>query len=107
MKVHKDKIIFREKFLNTEEGKMKQTENEGWKKLKEDIKNNGIINPLICTEKDGKYRLCIGMRRFIAGLILGIEEYEVELVSDEEVKTLMNATAEYQTKHKDGADITL
>jgi hypothetical protein len=107
MKVHKDKIIFREKFLNTEEGKMKQTENEGWKKLKEDIKNNGIINPLICTEKDGKYRLCIGMRRFIAGLILGIEEYEVELVSDEEVKTLRNATAKYQTKHKDGADITL
>jgi hypothetical protein len=107
MKVHKDKIIFREKFLNTEEGKMKQTENEGWKKLKEDIKNNGIINPLICTEKDGKYRLCIGMRRFIAGLILGIEEYEIEVVSDEEVKTLMNATAKYQTKHKDGADIKL
>jgi hypothetical protein len=107
MKVHKDKIIFREKFLNTEEGKMKQTENEGWKKLKEDIKNNGIINPLICTEKDGKYRLCIGMRRFIAGLILGIEEYEIEVVSDEEVKTLRNATAKYQTKHKDGSDITL
>jgi ParB-like chromosome segregation protein Spo0J len=107
MKVHKDKIIFREKFLNTEEGKMKQTENESWKKLKEDINNNGIINPLICTEKDGKYRLCIGMRRFIAGLILGIEEYEIEVVSDEEVKTLRNATAKYQTKHKDGTDITL
>ena len=107
MKVHKDKIIFREKFLNTEEGKMKQIENEGWKKLKEDIKNNGIINPLICTEKDGKYRLCIGMRRFIAGLMLGIEEYEVELVSDEEVKTLRNAKAKYQTKHKNGKDIAL
>ena len=107
MKVHKDKIIFREKFLNTEEGKMKQTENEGWKKLKEDIKNNGIINPLICTEKDGKYRLCIGMRRFIAGLMLGIDEYEIEIVPDEEVKTLMNAKAKYQTKHKNGTDIAL
>ena len=107
MKVHKDKIIFREKFLNTEEGKTKQTENENWKKLKEDIKNNGIINPLICIEKDGKYRLCIGMRRFIAGLMLGIEEYKVELVSDEEVKTLRNAKAKYQTKHKNGKDIAL
>jgi hypothetical protein len=28
-------------------------------------------------------------RRFIAGLMLGIEEYEIEIVPDEEVKTLM------------------
>jgi ParB-like chromosome segregation protein Spo0J len=107
MKVHKDQIVFREKHLQTEEGRMSQTENERWKKLKEDIENNGIINPLICTEKDGKYRLCIGMRRFIAGLMLGIEEYEIEIVPDEEVKTLMNATAKYQRKHKNGTNIAL
>ena len=107
MIVHKDQIVFREDHLKTEKGKLSQTKNEKWKKLKADIEKNGIINPLICTEKNGKYRLCMGMRRFIAGCILGIEEYKIEIVPDEEVDTLMNATAKYQTKHKDGTEISL
>ena len=106
MIVHKNQIVFRELYLQTEEGRMSQTDNERWKKLKIDIEKNGIINPLICTEKDGKYRLCMGMRRFIAGCILGIKEYEIEVVSNEEVDTLINATKKYKTKHKDGTDIS-
>jgi len=45
MIVHKDQIVFREKHLQTEEGRMSQTENERWKMLKKDIEKNGIINP--------------------------------------------------------------
>ena len=60
MIVHKDQIVFREKHLQTEEGRMSQTENERWKILKKDIEKNGIINPLICTEKDGKYGRMLG-----------------------------------------------
>jgi ParB-like chromosome segregation protein Spo0J len=107
MIVHKDQIVFREKHLQTEEGRMRQTRNERWKKLKIDIEKNGIINPLICTEKDGKYRLCMGMRRFIAGCLLGIENYKIEIVPDEEVDTLINATSKYQKKHENGTDISL
>ena len=107
MIIHKDQIVFREAHLQTEEGRMSQTENETWKKLKIDIEKNGIINPLICTEKNGKYRLCIGMRRFIAGCILGIEEYKIKIVPNEEVDTLINATSIYQRKHKDGTNISL
>ena len=107
MMVHKDKIVFREDHLKNEKGRLSQTKNEKWKKLKADIEKNGIINPLICTEKNGKYRLCMGMRRFIAGCILGIEEYEIEIVPDEEVDTLMNATSKYITKHKDGTELAL
>jgi len=106
MIVHKDQIVFREDHLKTEEGRMSQTKNERWKKLKIDIEKNGIINPLICTEKEGKYRLCMGMRRFIAGCILGIENYEIEIVPNEEVDTLINPTKKYKTKHKDGTDIS-
>jgi len=106
MIVHKDQIVFREDHLKTEEGRMSQTKNERWKKLKIDIEKNGIINPLICTEKEGKYRLCMGMRRFIAGCILGIENYEIEVVPNEEVDTLINPTKKYKTKHKDGTDIS-
>jgi len=32
---------------------------------------------------------------------------KIEIVPDEEVDTLMNATSKYQTKHKDGKDISL
>ena len=107
MIVHKDQIVFRDTHLQTEQGRMRQTRNKKWKKLKIDIEKNGIINPLICTEKDGKYRLCMGMRRFIAGCILGINEYKIEIVQDEEPKTLLHATSKYQKKHKDGTDIAL
>jgi len=107
MIVHKDKIVFREEHLKTEKGRMSQTENSKWQILKKDIEKNGIINPLICSKDGDKYRLCMGMRRFIAGCILGIDEYEIEIVPDEEVDTLMNAIKKYQTKHKDGTDIAL
>ena len=40
MIVHKDQIIFREKHLQTEQGRMLQTRNEKWKKLKIDIEKN-------------------------------------------------------------------
>jgi len=106
MIVHKNQIVFREDHLQTEKGRMLQTRNEKWKKLKIDIEKNGIINPLICTEKKGKYRLCMGMRRFIAGCILGIKEYEIEVVPNEEVDTLINATKKYKTKHKNGTNLS-
>jgi len=107
MKIHKDKIVFREPHLQTEEGRMSQTDNPRWQALKKDIEKNGIINPLICTKDEDKYRLCIGMRRFIAGCILGIDEYEIEVVADEEVETLLRPKTKYQTKHKDGTEIAL
>jgi len=106
MIIDKDQIVFRERYLQTKEGQMSQTNNERFKKLKLDIEKNGIINPLICTEKNGKYRLCIGMRRFIAGCILGIKKYKIEVVPDEEVETLINATKKYKTKHKDMANVS-
>ena len=40
MIVHKDQIVFREDHLKTEEGRMSQTKNERWKKLKIDIEKN-------------------------------------------------------------------
>ena len=106
MIVHKDQIVFRDAHLQTEQGRMLQTRNEKWKKLKKDIEKNGIINPLICTEKDGKYRLCMGMRRFIAGCLLGIENYKIKIVPNEEVDTLMNAITNYKTKHEDGTNVS-
>ena len=107
MIVHKDQIVFREKHLHTEEGRMFQTKNPKWQKLKKDIEKNGILNPLICTKDNDKYRLCIGMRRFIAGCILGIEEYEIKVVDNEEVDTLKKLCKEYIRIHKDGTPLAV
>ena len=107
MIIHKDQIVFREKFLQTEKGRMMQTENDNFKKLKIDIEKNGILNPLICTEKDGKYRLCIGQRRFIAGCILGIKEYDIEIVPNEDVLTLKTEIKKYKKIHKNGSPLAI
>ena len=48
----------------------------------------------------------MGMRRFIAGCLLGIEYYEIEIVPNEEPDTLVNPTKKYKTKHKDGTDVS-
>ena len=113
MRIHKDLISLKGKYLQTEEGRMSQTKNPTWKKLSEDIKKNGIINPLICTKKDDKYTIYIGARRFIAGCLLGIKEYEVKTVPDtwhndiEKVKTLTEACKKYIRIHKNGEPLAI
>ena len=107
MIIHKDQIVFRQKFLQTEKGRMMQTENDNFKKLKIDIEKNGILNPLICTEKNNIYKLCIGSRRFIAGLILGIKEYDIEIVPNDDVLTLKTAIKKYIKIHKNGSPLAI
>jgi len=47
------------------------------------------------------------MRRFIAGCILGIEEYEIKVVHNEEDDTLLNPCKEYIQAHKDGTPLAV
>tara|TARA_B100000795_G_scaffold237364_1_gene197929 strand:- start:299 stop:610 length:312 start_codon:yes stop_codon:yes gene_type:complete len=98
MIVHKDKMIIREskKYLNTEKGKEAQKENERYKKLRDDIKEKGIINPLLCIKENNIYKICIGMRRFIAGLELGIEEFEIKVLPNDSVDLLIKEKQQYR-----------
>ena len=98
MIVHKDKIMFRDcnKFLNTEKGIKAQTKNDGYKKLRDDIKEKGIINPILCIKENDIYKICIGMRRFIAGLELGIEEFEIKVLPNDSVDLLVKEKQQYR-----------
>jgi hypothetical protein len=49
----------------------------------------------------------MGQRRFIAGCLLGIEKYNIEIVADEEVKTLTDACKKYQRIYKDGTYLAI
>jgi len=90
MIVHKDKMIFREcnENLNTPEGKACQRDNDNYKKLRDDIKEKGMINPILCIKKDDIYKICIGMRRFIAGLELGITKFKIKVLPNDNIPLL-------------------
>ena len=90
MIVPKEKIMFRKKnnFLNSKVGRDKQKENEGYQALKKDIAKQGMINPLLCIEENKMYKICIGMRRFIAGEELGMTEFNVKVLPNDEIPLL-------------------
>ena len=98
MIIHKDKIMFREcnKKLNTQEGKDLQKNNDGYKKLRDDIGEKGMINPILCIEEDYMYKKCIGMRRFIAGLELGMEEFEGKVLPNDSVDLSVKEKQQYR-----------
>ena len=49
--IEKIKIRARNGFLNTQEGKNTQKDNDKYRKLRDDIEEKGMINPLLCIEK--------------------------------------------------------
>ena len=98
MLIHKDKMMFRDcnKFLNTEKGKDAQKDKDGYKKLRDNIGEKGMINPILCIEEDNMYKICIGMRRFIAGLELGMTEFEVKVLPNDTLDLLVKEKQQYR-----------
>ena len=98
MLIHKDKMMFRDcnKFLNTEKGKDAQKDKDGYKKLRDNIGEKGMINPILCIEEDNMYKICIGMRRFIAGLELGMTEFEVKVLPNDTPDLLVKEKQQYR-----------
>ena len=98
MIIHKNKMMFRDcnKCLNTKKGKEDQRDNKGYKKLRDNIKEKGMINPILCIEEDNVYKICIGMRRFIAGLELGMTEFNVKVLPNDTVDLLIEEKQQYR-----------
>ena len=96
--VHKDKMMFREcnKHLNTLEGQERQRHSDSYKKLRDDIGEKGMINPILCIKDDGIYKICVGMRRYIAGLELGMEEFEIKVLPNDDRSLLRKEVQQYR-----------
>ena len=86
--IEKIKIRTRNEFLNTQKGKDRQKDNDKYRKLRDDIEEKGMINPLLCIEENGIYKVCIGMRRFIAGEELGMTEFKVKVLPNDDILLL-------------------
>lgn len=61
--------------------------------LADDIKKNGLINPITVRPKDGKYELVAGQRRYLAHQIAGLIKIKciVRELSDDEALAVMTS----------------
>ena len=103
IKIHKDKITFRETHLRTEKGRNAQKSGEYYQQIKSSIEKHGMINPLICIQDGDMYKICLGMKRFIIGCDLGIQEFEIKVVPNDNVKLLKEENLKYKPTDADNA----
>ena len=73
--------------VNKEQAR-KAFDEEKLKELSESIKMHGIIQPLILTEKNGRYTIVAGERRYRAARMAGIKKVPAAVRSFEEEKLL-------------------
>ena len=100
MKVQREKLFLRNQSLEQNPSNQRQT--DLYKKVKDHIKKTGfIINPLLVVKDKNKYKIVYGNNRFLAGVELGLKEFPVEVLKDEEVRTIMKGTETYQEVNLD------
>jgi ParB-like chromosome segregation protein Spo0J len=95
-----EKVFLRNKTLEAKPSS--QTESPFYKKVRDSIKNKGIINPLLCIQEGDRYKCCVGNNRYLAALELGIKEVPINIVTSEVPKDLMAATEDYIPTEAEG-----
>ena len=97
MMVPIEKVFLRNK--NLEAQPWNQRSSPFYKKVRDSIKDKGIINPLLCIETEEcegqKYMCCIGNNRYLAAHELGIKEVPIKIVTSEVPNDLRAATNDY------------
>jgi len=66
-----------------------------YQKVRDSMKKEGMINPLLCIQEGDRYAICIGNNRYLAGVELGYKEMPIKVVTSEVPKDLMAATEDY------------
>ena len=76
-----------------------QTDSPFYQKVRDSMKKNGMINPLLCIETEEcegqKYMCCIGNNRYLAAHELGIKEVPIKIVTSGVPNDLRVATKDY------------
>ena len=73
-----------------------------YKKVRDSMKEKGMINPLLCIQKGDQYMCCIGNNRWLAAHELGIKEVPIKIITSEVPKDLMAATTDYIPTEAEG-----
>ena len=88
-----EKVFLRNKQLEAKPSN--QRTSPFYKKVRDSMKEKGMINPLLCIQEGDRYKCCIGNNRWVAAHELGIKEVPVKIVTSEVPKDLMAATTDY------------
>jgi ParB-like chromosome segregation protein Spo0J len=95
LKVTKEKLFLRNKNLEQNPSSQKQT--DLYKKVKDHIKKTGfIINPLLVVEDQEKYKVVYGNNRYLAGVELGLKEFPIEILENDDPITIKAAAKKYK-----------
>ena len=73
-----------------------------YQKVRDSMKKEGMINPLLCIQEGDRYAICIGNNRYLAGVELGYKEMPIKVVTSEVPKDLMAATEDYIPTEAEG-----
>ena len=93
MMVPIEKVFLRNKSLEAQP--WNQRSSPFYKKVRDSIKDKGIINPLLCIQEGDRYKCCIGNNRWLAAHELGIKEVPVKIITSEVPNDMMKETMKY------------
>ena len=79
-----------------------QTESPFYKKVRDSMKEKGMINPLLCIQEGDRYKCCIGNNRWLAAHELGYKEVPIKIITSEVPKDMMDATKDYIPTEAEG-----
>jgi len=95
LKVTKEKLFLRNKNLEQNPSSQKQT--DLYKKVKDHIKKTGfIVNPLLVVEDEKKYKVVYGNNRYLAGVELGLKEFPIEVLKNDDPITIKAVAKKYK-----------
>ena len=95
MKVLKENLYLRNQNLEQNPSNQKQT--DLYKKVRDHIKKTGyIINPLLVVKEGKKYKVVYGNNRYLAGIELGLKEFPIQVLKDEEINTITETAKSYK-----------
>ena len=72
-----------------------QRESPFYKKVRDSMKKNGMVNPLLCIQEGDRYKCCIGNNRWLAAHELGYKEVPVKVITSEVPNDMMKETMKY------------
>jgi len=102
LKVQREKLFLRNQSLEQNPNNQKQT--DLYKKVKDHIKKTGfIINPLLVVKDENRYKVVYGNNRYLAGVEVGLKEFPIKILPDDEVKTIRSNYIDH--KKVEGVDI--
>jgi len=100
MMVPIEKVFLRnQKLANKPEN---QTSTPFYKKVRDSMKEKGIINPLLCIKEGERYKCCIGNNRWLAAHELGIKKVPVKVITSEVPNDMMKETMDYIPTEAEG-----